>query len=181
MVKIAMLHYQFETIHPFVKGNGRIGRMLVPLYMQSKGLLEKSCLYISSYLEKNKTTYFEKLTNVRKSSDITGWIGFFLEVIQETAKSEKEKLKRLETLEKEINQIASELPVKEESGKKVMEVLYETPIATRKEILERSKAKSSTINTTINSLVEKGAIEEITGQGRNQIFAFRRYIDIFMK
>lgn len=154
--------------------------MIVPLYLQSKGLLEKSCLYISNYLEKNKDTYFAKLTKVRDSSDMISWIQFFLTTILETTKIQKEQMRKLKDLSKEIDNIINELPVKLENAKKVVEVLYNEPIASRKKVLENSGMKPSTLNTTINSLLEKGMIEEITGQGRNQIFAFRKYIDIFL-
>lgn len=181
LIKVAILHYQFETIHPFVSGNGCIGRMIIPLYLQSKGLLDKSCLYISNYLEKNKNTYFDKLMRVRNNSDILGWIKFFLEAIIETAKHQKEQLKELEKLSDEIEKIILELPVKPDNARKVVDVLYDIPIVSRKKVLENSGMKPSTLNTTINSLMEKNMIEEITGQGRNQIFAFRKYMDIFLK
>lgn len=160
---------------------GRIGRMIVPLYLQSKGLLKKSYLYISDYLEKNRDTYFTKLTKVRDSSDMIGWIQFFLTTIVETAKQQKEQLFKLEELSKEIEEIINELPVKQDNARKVVDVLYREPITSRKKVLENSGMKPSTLNTTINSLLEKNIIEEITGQGRNQIFAFRKYINIFIK
>lgn len=180
LVKTAILHYQFETIHPFVSGNGCIGRMIIPLYLQSKGIIDKPCLYISNYLEKNKSTYFDKLMKVRNNSDILGWIKFFLEAIIETVKYQKEQLQKLEKLSDDIEKIILELPVKPENAKKVVDVLYDIPIVSRKKVLENSGMKPSTLNTTINSLMEKNIIEEITGQGRNQIFAFRKYMDIFL-
>lgn len=77
LIKIAILHYQFESIHPFLDGNGRIGRLLIPLYIQSKGMLEKPCLYISDYIERNKDIYYDMLTRVRTRNDMIGWIKFF--------------------------------------------------------------------------------------------------------
>lgn len=88
--KIAILYYQFESIHPFLDGNGRIGRLLIPLYIQSKGMLEKSCLYISDYIERNKGTYYDMLTSVRTNNDMIGWIKFFLEAVIETSKIAKD-------------------------------------------------------------------------------------------
>ena len=179
LVKTAILHYQFETIHPFISGNGNVGRMIIPLYLQSKGQLDKSCLYISEYLEKNKNTYFDKLMRVRNSSDILGWIKFFLEAVIETIKHQKEQLKELRALSEEIERIILELPVKPDNARKVVDVLYDIPIVSRKKVLENSGMKPSTLNTTINSLMEKNILEEITGQGRNQIFTFRKYLNIF--
>lgn len=158
---------------------GRIGRLIIPLYLQSKGLLNKSCLYISAYLFENRETYFAKLMKVRDSSDMIGWIQFFLKAIIETTKLQKEQILKLEELSEEIEKIINELPVKPENTRKVVDVLYNAPIVSRKTVLESSGMKPSTLNTTINSLLEKDMIEEITGQGRNQIFAFRKYINIF--
>lgn len=116
---------------------------------------------------------------VRDSSDMIGWIQFFLKAIIETTKLQKEQIVKLEELSKEIEKIINELPVKPENARKVVDVLYNAPIVSRKTVLENSGMKPSTLNTTINSLLEKHMIEEITGQGRNQIFAFRKYINIF--
>ena len=91
LIKIAILHYQFESIHPFLDGNGRIGRLLIPLYIQSKGMLNKSCLYISDYIERNKDEYYDCLTRVRTQNDMIGWIKFFLTAVIETSKIAKDK------------------------------------------------------------------------------------------
>lgn len=155
--------------------------MIVPLYLQSKGLLDKSCLYVSGILSENKDTYFTKLMKVRENSDMIGWIQFFLYIIIETAKIQKEQILKLDELSKEIENIINDLPVKPENARKVVDVLYNEPIASRKKVLENSGMKPSTLNTTINSLLEKNMIDEITGQGRNQIFEFRKYINIFLK
>lgn len=179
LVKIAILHYQFESIRPFSAGNGSTGRILVPLYLQSKKILEKPCIYLSDYFEKNKDTYFAKLARVRTNSDMIGWIKFFLEAVIDAVKLQKERFIKLEELKKEVEQAIEELSVKDDNGKKVFDVLYNTPIASRKKILEISQMKPSTLNTIINELLEKNMIEEITGQGRNQVFAFRKYINVF--
>ncbi|MCI8519492.1 MAG: hypothetical protein HFJ51_05435 [Clostridia bacterium] len=118
---------------------------------------------------------------VRENSDIIGWIQFFLDAVLETAKMQKEQILELEELSKDIEKIINELPVKPENARKVVDVLYSKPIVSRKIVLENSGMKPSTLNTTINSLLEKDMIEEITGQGRNQIFAFRKYMNIFKK
>lgn len=179
LVKVAILHYQFESIRPFSAGNGSTGRILVPLYLESKKILEKPCIYLSDYFEKNKDAYFAKLARVRTNSDMIGWIKFFLEAVIDAIKSQKEKFIKLKELKKEVEQAIETLSVKDDNGKKVFDVLYDTPIASRKKILEISRMKPSTLNTIINELLEKNMIEEITGQGRNQVFAFRKYINVF--
>lgn len=95
LIKIAILHYQFESIHPFLDGNGRIGRLLIPLYIQSKGMLNKSCLYISDYIERNKDEYYDCLTRVRTQNYMIGWIKFFLTAVIETSKIAKDKFKKV--------------------------------------------------------------------------------------
>ena len=105
LIKSAILHYQFESIHPFLDGNGRIGRLLIPLYIQSKGMLEKSCLYISDYIERNKDTYYDMLTRVRTNNDMIGWIKFFLEAVIETSKTAKEKFRNVVELTMEMDKV----------------------------------------------------------------------------
>ena len=178
LIKIAILHYQFESIHPFLDGNGRIGRLLIPLYIQSKGMLDKSCLYISDYIERNKDTYYDTLTRVRTHNDIIGWIKFFLEAVIETA---KQKFRSVVELTMEMDKVILDLPVKPENARKVLGVLYDEPIISRKKILGLIDIKPTTLNVAINALKEKDIIIETTGYSRNQIFAFQKYIDLFLK
>ena len=181
LIKIAILHYQFESIHPFLDGNGRIGRLLIPLYIQSKGMLEKSCLYISDYIEKNKDTYYDMLTRVRTNNDMIGWIKFFLEAVIETSKTAKEKFRNVVELTMEMDKLIMELPVKPENAKKVIDLLYDEPVLTRNKMSEITGIKLTTINGIVNALLDKGIITETTGYGRNQIFAFEKYINLFLK
>ena len=181
LVKIAILHYQFESIHPFLDGNGRIGRLLIPLYIQSKGMLEKSCLYISDYIERNKDTYYDMLTRVRTHNDMIGWIKFFLEAIIETSKTAKEKFRKVVELTVEMDKIIVNLPVKSDNAKKVINVLYNEPIINRKKLCNITKIKEGTIKNIINCLLENDIIVETTGYSRNQIFTFQKYTDLFLK
>ena len=181
LIKIAILHYQFESIHPFLDGNGRIGRLLIPLYIQSKGMLEKSCLYISDYIDRNKDTYYDMFTRVRTHNDMIGWINFFLEAVIETSKTAKEKFRNVVELTMEMDKVIMDLSVKPENARKVLDVLYDEPIISRKKILEKIDIKPTTLNVTVNSLQEKGIIQETTGYSRNQVFAFQKYIDLFLK
>lgn len=181
LIKIAILHYQFESIHPFLDGNGRIGRLLIPLYIQSKGMLEKSCLYISDYIERNKDTYYDMLTRVRTHNDMIGWIKFFLEAVIETSKTAKEKFRKVVELTMKMDKVIMDLPIKAENAKKVVDVLYNEPIINRKKLMEITDIKSSTLKDTVNVLLENNIIVETTGYSRNQVFAFQNYIDLFLK
>ena len=181
LIKIAILHYQFETIHPFLDGNGRIGRLLIPLYIQSKGMLDKSCLYISDYIERNKDTYYDMLTRVRTHNDMIAWIKFFLEAVIETSKIAKEKFRSVVELTMEMDKVILDLPIKAENAKKVIDVLYNEPIINRKKLMEITNIRPSTLKDTVNVLLENNVIVETTGYSRNQVFAFQKYIDLFLK
>ena len=181
LIKIAILHYQFESIHPFLDGNGRIGRLLIPLYIQSKGMLDKSCLYISDYIERNKDTYYDMLTRVRTHNDMIAWIKFFLEAVIETSKTAKEKFRNVVELTMEMDKTIIDLPIKAENAKKVIDVLYNEPIINRKKLMEITNIRPSTLKDTVNVLLENNIIVETTGYSRNQVFAFQKYIDLFLK
>lgn len=181
LIKIAILHYQFESIHPFLDGNGRIGRLLIPLYIQSKGMLDKSCLYISDYIERNKDIYYDMLTRVRTHNDMIGWIKFFLEAVIETSKTAKEKFRKVVELTMKMDKLLIDLPIKAENAKKVIDALYNEPIINRKKLMEITDIKASTLKDTVNVLLENNIIVETTGYSRNQVFAFQNYIDLFLK
>lgn len=181
LIKIAILHYQFESIHPFLDGNGRIGRLLIPLYIQSKGMLEKSCLYISDYIERNKNTYYDMLTRVRTHNDMIGWIKFFLEAVIETSKTAKEKFRKVVELTIEMDKVIVNLPVKSDNVKKVIDVLYNEPVINRKKLCDLTEIKEGTVKNIINCLLEKKIIVETTGYSRNQIFTFQKYTELFLK
>lgn len=180
LVKIAIIHYQFESIHPFLDGNGRIGRLLIPLYLQSKKYLDNPCLYISFFFEKNRDLYYQKLNDVRVKNDIIGWIKFFLEGIIETAKIAKEKFKKVVELTKKVDTQITDLKVKYDNAKKIIDYFYDEPYSTRKKISEALKMPESTVNGVINELKSANIIQETTGYSRNQIFVFSEYVEIFL-
>ena len=181
LIKIAILHYQFESIHPFLDGNGRIGRLLIPLYIQSKGMLNKSCLYISDYIERNKDEYYDCLTRVRTQNDMIGWIKFFLTAVIETSKIAKDKFKKVVEFTMEMDRKILNMTVKPENAKKVLDVLYDEPAVNRKKLVELTGITESTIKNIINNFVDKGMLVETTGYTRNQIFKFQKYTDLFLK
>lgn len=180
LVKIAIIHYQFESIHPFLDGNGRIGRLLIPLYLQNKNYLETPCLYISFFFEKYKDLYYQKLNDVRVKNDIIGWIKFFLEGIIETAKIAKEKFKKVVELTRKIDHQISSLKVKYDNVKKIINYFYDEPYSSRKKICESLNMPDSTVNGVISELKKAKIIMETTGYTRNQIFVFKEYVDIFL-
>ncbi len=180
LIKIAIIHYQFESIHPFLDGNGRIGRLLIPLYLQSKKYLDNPCLYISFFFEKNRDLYYQKLNNVRTNNDIIGWIKFFLEGIIETAKIAKEKFKNVVELTQKIDGKLTELNVKFDNAKKVMDYFYNEPYSSRKKLADALGMPDSTVNGVVNELKRVNIIKETTGFSKNQIFVFSEYVNIFL-
>lgn len=181
LIKIAILHYQFESIHPFLDGNGRIGRLFIPLYIQSKGMLNKSCLYISDYIERNKDEYYDCLTRVITQNDMIGWIKFFLTAVIETSKIAKDKFKKVVEFTMEMDRKILNMTVKPENARKVLDVLYDEPAVNRKKLVELTGITESTIKNIINNFVDKGILVETTGYTRNQIFKFQKYTDLFLK
>ena len=180
LIKIAIIHYQFESIHPFLDGNGRIGRLLIPLYLQSKKYLDNPCLYISSFFEKNRELYYQKLNDVRTKNDIIGWIKFFLEGIIETSKIAKEKFRKVVELTKKVELQVIGLKVKYDNAKKIIDYFYDEPYSTRKKIITALNMPESTVNGVINELKSINIIKEMTGYTRNQIFVFSEYVNIFL-
>lgn len=152
LIKIAILHYQFESIHPFLDGNGRIGRLLIPLYIQSKGMLNKSCLYISDYIERNKDEYYDCLTRVITQNDMIGWIKFFLTAVIETSKIAKDKFKKVVEFTMEMDRKILNMTVKPENARKVLDVLYDEPAVNRKKLVELTGITESTIKNIIITL-----------------------------
>ncbi len=181
LVKIAMIHYQFETIHPFLDGNGRVGRLIIPLYLQSQGMLANHCFYISYFFEKYRDLYYEKLNNVRINNDIIGWINFFLEAVIETSKAAKEKFKKVVELTKKVDDKIMNLNVKYDNAKKVINHFYDEPTATRKDIMESLNIPASTLKGVISELCKSDLLVETTGYSRNQSFTFKKYVNIFLE
>ena len=161
-------------------GNGRIGRLLIPLYLQSKKYLDNPCLYISFFFEKNRDLYYQKLNDVRVKNDIIGWIKFFLEGIIETAKIAKEKFKKVVELTKKIDIQITNLKVKYDNAKKIIDYFYDEPYSSRKKIVQALEMPESTVNGVINELKSANIIRETTGYSRNQIFVFSEYVEIFL-
>ena len=144
-------------------------------------MLDKSCLYISDYIERNKDTYYDMLTRVRTHNDMIAWIKFFLEAVIETSKTAKDKFRNVVELTMEMDKVIMDLPVKPENAKKVLDVLYDEPIVSRKKIIEKTGIKFTTLVGVINAFQEKQILIETTGYSRNQVFAFQKYIDLFLK
>ncbi len=144
-------------------------------------MLDKSCLYISDYIERNKSVYYDMLTRVRTHNDMISWIKFFLKAVIETSKIAKDKFRSVVELTMQMDRMLMDLPVMPDNARKVLDVLYNEPIVSRKRIIESTGMKFTTLVGVINALREKNILIETTGYSRNQVFAFQRYIDLFLK
>ena len=181
LVKIAIAHYQFETIHPFLDGNGRIGRLMITLYLVSNGLLKKPSLYLSDYIEKNKDYYYESLTRVRTQNDLAGWIKFFLEAVIETARSGAKTFENILSLKHEMDTLTQTFGKKAHNASKLVEYLYQQPIISVANVAEILEVSKPTANTLVKEFEEKGMLQEVTGYERNKLFMFKQYLDIYSK
>ena len=144
-------------------------------------MLDKSCLYISDYIERNKDIYYDILTRVRTHNDMIAWIKFFLKAVIETSKAAKEKFRNVVELTMEMDKVIMNLPIKPENAKKVIDVLYKEPVINRKKLCDLTEIKEGTVKNIVNCLLERNIIIEMTGYSRNQIFTFKKYTDLFLK
>ncbi|MBD8922563.1 Fic family protein [bacterium] len=179
LIKIAMIHYQFEAIHPFLDGNGRTGRILIPIYMISKNLISKPYFYISDYIEENKTAYYDFLSRVRSHNDMIAWIKFFLEATISTAINARLKFEKVVEFTKNMDKKILDIQGNPSNIRKILDILYTTPRISRKSLMNKTGLKSSTYNNIINSMLKNNILDEDTGFSRNQILVFTNYINLF--
>ncbi len=179
LIKIGIAHYQFETIHPFLDGNGRIGRLLITLYLVSNGLLNKPTLYLSDFFERNKSLYYDNLTRVRTHNDLTQWLKFFLEGIRSTSENSIQTFKNIIKLRGELESKIIALGKKQALAKSFLQFLYGQPVTSINEVADALKINNVTANRLIDDFVRLAILVEITGFKRNRIFSFDKYIDLF--
>jgi len=181
LIKIAIAHYQFETIHPFLDGNGRVGRLLITLYLVGNKILDKPSLYLSDFIEKNKTLYYDKLTFVREKNDLKGWIEFFLETIIETSKSSIDSFKQILNLKNKMETKILTFGKKAQNAKSLIDFLYKQPLISVNDIVKSLDISKPTANNLIKDFEHKNILKEITGNQRNKIYIFDEYITIYSK
>lgn len=181
LIKIAIAHYQFETIHPFLDGNGRLGRLMIALYFSSFGLLHKPALYLSDYFEQHKTEYVDHLMAVRQGRPMKVWLIFFLYGVCETAKNSiqvfKDIIELKERLEREVLPHFSTR--RQGNAQALMKMLYKNPLIDIKTIAHVFELQINTATALVNDFVKYGVLSELTGKRRNRIFWFKEYVLIF--
>jgi Fic family protein len=181
LIRIAISHYQFETIHPFLDGNGRIGRLLITLYLVSHKLLEKPSLYLSDYFEKNKGAYYDALTVVRVSNNLGHWIKLFLVAVITTAEKGKQTFQAILNLRNEVEEKLLEMGRRAKSGKSLLALLYSRPVVNTAIVSIELKITQVAADKLLKAFEDAGILVEMTGFRRNRLFLFKRYFDLFDK
>lgn len=180
LIRIAIAHYQFETIHPFLDGNGRIGRLLITLYLVSSGILDKPLLYLSEYFEKNKSLYYDNLTFVRTKNDLVQWIKFFLTGVTETSEKAVATLKNIIDLKASIErERILTLGKRVQQGSVFLDALFSKPIVTVKDIQTVTGLSNKAANDLAQVFIDQEILTETTGYRRNRVFLFHEYIRMF--
>lgn len=180
LIKIGIAHYYFETIHPFLDGNGRVGRLLITLYLVHQKILLKPTLYLSEFFEKNKTLYYDNLMRVRTHNDLIQWLKFFLEGVKQTSESSARTFKNIIALRDRLERnTITRLGRKTKSAQDLLHYLYTSPVVDSNDVATAMQVNISTANRMVEDFIRLGILTEITGYKRNRIFAFKEYIDLF--
>ena len=179
LIKIAIIHYQFETIHPFLDGNGRIGRLLIPVYLVSKEILKSPILYLSNFFEQHRSLYYDNLMRVRTQNDIKQWLKFFLTGVIDTARIGAETFDAILRLQKETDDKLISFKGKTEDARLIINALYENPVTDAQKVETLLGKSHMSAYKQIAILENLGILKEITGGKRGKIYAFEDYLNLF--
>lgn len=178
LIKAGLLHVQFETIHPFLDGNGRIGRLLVTLYLCVNRVLRKPLLYLSLYLKTHRADYYRLLQEVREHGAWEAWLEFFLTGVADTANQAFDAATRIVELFKEDRECIMAKSERASSALRVHDLLQQNPYLTANQLVERTGLSAPTVNAALADLERVGVVEEVTGRKRGRVFGYRRYLAI---
>lgn len=179
LLKIALIHFQFETIHPFLDGNGRVGRLLITLYLVEKGILKKPILYLSDFFERNRQLYYENLMRARTHNDITQWFKFFLVGVIETAKGSIETCDNIMKLQKEVDDKIQGLGARTSNARAVVGQLYLRPLINVQKVVDITGQTPPSAYKLVAELERLEILKEITGAKRGKQYWFDDYIKLF--
>lgn len=181
LVRCALIHYQFETIHPFLDGNGRIGRLLILLYLMQQGLLDHPVLYVSYFLKKNQIEYYDRISEVRRSGNYEQWVRFFLEAVQSAAEDALDSIQRLSSLHERNLSLLPKTNRSVDHTRRLFEYLEQHPIIDIKRAAVDLAVSYNTISSATRKLIDCGILHETTNAARNRVFAYQQYLDILRK
>lgn len=179
LLKVALVHYQFETIHPFLDGNGRVGRLLITLYLVSNGILKKPVLYLSDFFERNRSHYYDNLMRVREKDDLLQWFKFFLVGIIETAKNSIKTFDDILQLQKEVGAKIQTLGSRSANAQKVLNQLYQHPTIDAARAARAANVSLASAYKLIADLERLEIITELTGGKRGKTYLFSSYLRLF--
>jgi Fic family protein len=180
LIVCGLAHAQFETIHPFLDGNGRVGRLLITFLLCSRSILQRPLLYLSYYLKQNRAEYYDRLTAIRQRGDWEGWLKFFLKGVAQVSQEATETARQILTLrEKHLRLIRDDSSISPTYGMQFLDHLYEQPITTVRLVKEQLRSSYATANKMVNKFVEIGLLREMTGFERNRRFAYDQYLKQF--
>jgi Fic family protein len=180
LIRIAIAHYQFETIHPFLDGNGRLGRLMITLYLVSTMLLDKPTLYVSDFFERRKSLYYDNLTFVRTSDNLIQWIKFFLVAVIETSDKGIYTFREILKLKENIEGVKLlSLGKRINNAKKLMNFLYRKPVINVKDVENALGVTTKPANAIIQEFEKLEILKELTGYKRNRLFLFEKYYKLF--
>ncbi len=182
LLKIGLAHYQFETIHPFLDGNGRIGRLMITLYLMESGILKRPILYLSDFLEKNRALYYDHLTLTREKSDLRGWLKFFLKGVAASSEKASEGLQRILILKKDCEENrVQQLGAKMGNAQILLNHLWSNPVIRPMEVQEITGLSKNSVYSLVADFERLGILVEISGNQRNRIYHFEEYLTILQK
>jgi Fic family protein len=179
LIRTALSHYQFETIHPFLDGNGRIGRLMITLYLVDKALLTRPTLYLSDFFERNRGSYYDALTVVRTSNDIEHWIRFFLTGVSETAANSKLTFEKIIKLRHASEEKILRLGKRARKGQDLLRHLYSQPIMSANQIAASLEITHQSASSLIKAFEEMEILRESTGRKKNRLYVFSDYLHLF--
>ena len=180
LVKVGLAHAQFETIHPFLDGNGRVGRLLITFLLCEAKLLQEPVLYLSHYFKRHRAEYYERLQTIRDDGDWEGWLAFFLRGVAEVAAEATETARRiLELRETHRSLITARLGRAAASGHALLESLFDQPIVSVSDVEKKTKLTFAAANNLVRRLTDLGIVNEITGNARNRRFRYDPYVRLF--
>ncbi|MCK5461094.1 Fic family protein [Candidatus Gracilibacteria bacterium] len=179
LIRIAIAHYQFETIHPFLDGNGRTGRLIITLHLVDLGILSKPTLYLSDFFERKREEYFDALEDARKKNDLESWVQFFLDGVIQTAKKGKRTFDNIIELRKEYDEKILTLGKRAKLAQRLLTKLYSNPVISPREAESFLGITPTPANTLLKAMEEIRMLKEISGQERNRIYILNDYIQLF--
>ena len=181
LIRAALIHYQYKTIHPFLNGNGRIGRLLILLYLMEQKLIEKPVIYISYFLKKNQIEYYDRISEVRRTGNFEQWIRFFLEAVSKAASDSLEAIRQLSVLHDTNVEKLPKTTRSKDNLRAVFDYIEQYPIIDIKRTAKELEVSYNTVAAAVRKLVELGILQETTNAARNRVFAYEEYLAILRK